>query len=132
MPLNRFRGDSAAILQSALRFQIARFETAAIAILRFGRLRFGCEMVRAVGGVLGSGCLHAAPPPPVTALARLFVGPMSVPLGIVSCDRIWYVCVCCFSCVWLGVPVFVLVREERGKSQTHTFWGPSFSILIEC
>ena len=38
---NRFRGDSAAILRSALRFQVAillRFEIAAIAILRSGHL----------------------------------------------------------------------------------------------
>ena len=41
---NRFGGDSAAILHSALRFQIAaislRFEVVALAILRFGQLRF--------------------------------------------------------------------------------------------
>ena len=64
------------------------------------RLRFAIQITNCKsptrsegGGVLGSDRLHVAPPPPVTALARLFVWPMCTSLRFVSCNDIWYLCI---------------------------------------
>ena len=77
-----------------------------------------------LGGVTGSGRLLAAPPGNRSCL--FVVGLVSALMRGVSCDigrnLGW------FFCVGLSVPVYVLVRKERAKSQTLTFWGTKMII----
>ena len=89
-------------------------------------LNHGIIQVSAGGGagVIGSGRLLAAPPGNRSCV--FVVGLVFALMRGVSCDIGRNLC--WPSCVGLSVPVYVLVREERAKNQTLTFWRTNMII----